>query len=101
MKFRKKPVVIDAFQMTVGDLKMVGYGVRGIDWPEWLVSAFIKNANERGSIFADRKKPGLCIKVSTLEGDHIVSPNDWIIRGYDTESISCTEDELVKYYRDA
>jgi len=87
-KFRKKPVVIDAFQLT---------HIRTIDcrdWPAWLTEAWEKDDDEVGSL-AWRPQPvtrSLAQSIKTLEGDMVISPNDWIIKGVQGELYPCKPD---------
>lgn len=76
MKYRKKPVVIEAFQYD-GDFKNQNeeYYV-----PQWAVEAY-----ENGTLFFD----GPTLKVKTLEGDMIANVNDYIIRGVKGELYPC------------
>lgn len=72
MKFRKKPVVIEAFQYK----KDVSF----IDIPKWLTEAIIggevKLTNEESY-------------VDTLEGRMTVSEDDYIIKGVEGELYPC------------
>ena len=71
MKFRKKPVVIEATQWFK-------YGDH---------SAVEKHDREEG--FG---------KVYTLEGEHIVTPGDWIITGVKGEHYPCKPDIFEMTY---
>lgn len=95
MNFRKKPVVIEAFQMTEGR--------RGdnIDWPNWLNVAWNKNHDEPGAVFPKNYPDSdgtdeLCI--FTLEGVHLVQFGDWIIRGVKGELYPCKPDIFEATY---
>jgi hypothetical protein len=81
VKFRKKPVVIDAVQWTganvdevLGLTLAVGSVRRG-------------SGNERNSIFID-----------TLEGTMRADPLDWIIRGVKGELYPCKPDIFTATY---
>lgn len=72
MKFRKKPVVIDALQWTGANVDEIlafilpkGSARRGL-------------GEERNSIFID-----------TMEGTMRADPNDWIIKGVKAEFYPC------------
>lgn len=86
MKYRKKPVVIEAFQYD-GDLQGSNskYCV-----PDWAVKAFkegrmyYKNAGE--------------LFVKTLEGDMRVSVDDYVIKGVNGEIYPCKPDIFEKTY---
>jgi hypothetical protein len=89
MKFRKKPVVIEAVQFN---------GTRNWDEaPEWLIEATKKAPNEVGSLTVGE---GLA-SIFTLEGVHAASPGDWIIRGVNGELYPCKPDIFEKTYEAA
>jgi hypothetical protein len=74
--FKKKPVVIEAFQMTRERR------ADNADWPRWLGEAWNRNEGEPGRLFPTIKEDCTStLSISTLEGDHIVSWGDWIILG--------------------
>ena len=82
-KYRKKPVVIDAYQWTG---KTIGDAItfqKKYDLPWW-------NMGTRNGI------TGIIIK--TLEGDHIAQKDDWIIRGVHGEYYPCKPDIFEKTY---
>lgn len=74
MIYRKKPIVIEAFQY-IGNL----YNV-----PQWAVEAFEKNVLFYG-IDGDRDE----LHIMTLEGIHHVSVGDYVIRGVAGELYPC------------
>lgn len=80
MKFRKKPVVIEAWQLPLLDAETV---------------QFDENHN---IIF---KRDGQMIVeaiISTLEGTMTASPGDWIIRGVKGELYPCKPDIFAATY---
>ena len=79
MKYRKKPVIIDAYQWT---------GVALNHWPDWLKEAFKQNK------FFTYPQP----TVSTLEGDMHVRETDWIIKGVADELYPCRNDIFLATY---
>ena len=88
MKYRKKPVVIEAVQYT-----------RRFDWPEWFhdaVSGDIIRTYNTGK-FQDPTAPCFAV-IATLEGDMTVSENDWIIRGVKGEHYPCKPDIFEMTY---
>lgn len=92
-KFRKKPVVIEAFQMTEARRHD-----RSED-PDWLQEAFKKGESfipDKGAIWPASPTGNLLI--STLEGDMEVSTNDWIIRGVQGELYPCKPDIFKATY---
>ena len=81
-KFRKKPIVIEAFQMT----KERRWDNQ--DWPEWLNEAGNLEPGEVGCFWCGKPEHEK-LYISTLEGDHVVSYGDYIIRGVQGELCPC------------
>lgn len=77
MKYRKKPVVIEAVQ-HFNDM-----GTRTAVIPVWLTEACMN-----GTVFAR----GEDTFIKTLEGEHRVSDGDFIIRGVKGELYPCKPD---------
>ena len=78
-KFRKKPVIIDAWQLPTD-------GGTPTDSPEW-----IKEAWQQGKLVA-REGGGIIVKTledGNDEAKHVASPGDWIIRGVEGELYPC------------
>lgn len=82
-QFRKKPVVIEAFQ-HFSDL-----GTRIAEFPHWLIIAC-----GDGTIYVKQGET----YIKTLEGDHHVSEGDWIIRGVKGELYPCKPDIFAATY---
>jgi hypothetical protein len=80
-KFRKKPVVIEAWQNT-------GANVGG--QPQWFIAAW-----NSGVIKA---APGGALIITTLEGDHRADVGDWIIQGVKGELYPCKPDIFERTY---
>ena len=95
-KFRKKPVVIEAFQMTKERR------ASNADWPDWLHEAWQKDHEETGSLYpADLGKADTsALSIRTLGGDHLVSWGDWIIRGAKGELYACKDDIFKLTYEE-
>lgn len=90
MKYKKKPVVIEAFQYD-GDLK----GSDGRYYvPDWAVTAFECNVMHYGEF---EGYPGELF-IDTLEGTRHVSVGDYIIRGVNSELYPCKPDIFEKTY---
>lgn len=80
MKFRKKPVVVEATQwFKMGDHPAV------TNFPDWIVSS---TPEGRGW-------------VETLEGGHVVTPGDWIITGVQGGHYPCKPDVFEQTYEPA
>jgi len=75
MKFRKKPVVIDATQ--------------------WFKMGDHPNVEPFFSFDPENKNYGW---IKTLEGGHIVTPGDWIITGVQGEHYPCKPDIFEMTY---
>ena len=82
MKYRKKPVVVEAFQMTRTRLKDRS------EWPEWLNQAWDE------SVFWYSWRLD-CIRLKTLKGDLIVKWDSWIILDDRDELYPC-DDEIFR-----
>ena len=82
--YRKKPVVIEARQMTNFNQKEIA---------EWATGAEIIPASMC-------LRPG-SIRIPTLEGDHTAAPGDWIIKGVKGEFYPCKNDIFEMTYEKA
>ena len=93
MKYRKKPVVIEAFQYD-GDLK----GTDGKYYvPDWAVKAFESGVMHYGQPDRNEQAP-YELFINTLEGTHHVSVDDYIIQGVNGELYPCKPDIFEKTY---
>lgn len=97
MKFRKKPVVIEAIQLPQNCFQSENMGAMvnaTIDFEEALAEFApddFRNWKWRGG-----KQPGVVIP--TLEGEHLASPGDWIIKGVKGEFYPCKPDIFAATY---
>lgn len=82
MKFRNKPVVVEAFQYQEQDFCF---------WPQW--------ASDTGRFFKDYKADKLvgCF-IKTPEGTLAVNVGDWIIKGIKGEVYLCKPDIFESTY---
>lgn len=80
MKFRKKPVVIDAILWTGENVNEI------MDFMSW------RNAMH---------DVGTGLVIRTLEGSHHASPGDWIIKGVKGEFYPCKPDIFDATYEAA
>lgn len=77
MKFRKKPVAIDAFRLGVDNM------------PDWFNELRIKNVVVTGNVDGRyRGGPDYAV-IDTLEGQMRAENGDWIIRGIAGEVYPC------------
>ncbi len=82
-KFKKKPVVVEAFQMT----KERRWN--NLEWPNWLHKAWNKEPSE-GALWIDDKCPNReKLVCGTLEGVHHITFGDYIIQGVKGEIYPC------------
>lgn len=86
MKFRKKPVVIDAVQFDGENRREV-------------LSFVYPDLSEDALRGAEIMK--LPVVISTLEGDMTASPGDWIIKGVKGEFYPCKPDVFTATYEPA
>lgn len=89
MKYRKKPVVIDAWQFTKA-------GEDVSKWPDWIREYRYKDGFIVISRDDDEKVAGLSIP--TLEGRMTASIGDWIIKGVKDEVYPCKPDVFEATY---
>ena len=96
LKFRKRPVVIEAVQVTAADWNGKTFdGLPFSEHTDWIADAWITGAisilDERGTDYARWV-------IRTLEdgpngeAKHIADPGDWIIRGISGELYPCKPD---------
>lgn len=89
MKYRKKPVVIEAFQMT----KERRWN--NVDWPTWLNVAWNAKPSEGAMWCEDGGEQLYC---GTLEGVHEITFGDYIIQGVAGEIYPCKPDIFKATY---
>ncbi len=99
-KWRKKPIVIEAFQMTEERRW------DNSEWPNWLHKAWQKDPGE-GSVWINPDAPIAKDRESadelvcgTLEGVHNISFGDYIIKGIKGEIYPCKPDIFEKTYEE-
>jgi len=93
-KFRKKPVVIEAFQFD-GDLVFAS--------GEYYIPYWAVNALREGIIFfdsMDSDSPPCELFIKTLEGKMHVSLGDWVIQGVRGELYPCKPDIFEATYEE-
>lgn len=101
-RYRKKPVEVEAFQMT-RERRW-----DNSEWPEWLNKAWNKAPSTMGAAWPgingipgvpNMKEDWICL--GTLEGVHIVDWDDWIIQGIKGELYPCKPDIFEMTYEPA
>ena len=78
MKYRKKPIVIEAWQW-------LGSGFQA-DAPSWVLDYKSANGDQV------RLRQDGTLTIPTLEGDHTANIGDWIIQGVKGEVYPCKPD---------
>ena len=86
MRFRKKPVVIDAFQVG-----------RSVPWPDWFHDAVTRNDVITSGMGKYTTGRTYC-QINTLEGVMRGNEGDWIIRGVTGELYPCKPDVFAATY---
>jgi hypothetical protein len=89
MKFRKKPVVIEAFQWS---------GTHFNGAARWLLEAITSNETGYEPAVGEIRHVGDQLRIGTLEGPMLASPGDWIIRGIKGELYACKPDVFALTY---
>jgi hypothetical protein len=98
LQYRKKPVVIEAFQMTRERRN------DNSDWPAWLNDAWKGEPNKPGTVQRTMpfdENPTDELEIMTLEGIHRVNWGDWIIRGVQGELYPCKPEIFAATYEPA
>lgn len=94
MKFRKKPVVIEAVQYHLQEF--ADNPLTFDEVPNWL-----GNAIGDGTIRPEfRSEDYWYLIIKTLEGDMTVTPGDWIIQGVKGEIYPCKPDIFEATYEE-
>ena len=88
MKYRKKPVIIDAIQFDGLNLEEIKLFVG-----DNIIYDIIDTAWQVG-----KGRPHILMKIKTLEGDMNVSEMDYIIKGVNGEFYPCKPDIFEKTY---
>ncbi len=94
--FRKKPVVIEAVQLTWKTWDEVCEFLGGVISPEnpaRSVETFSDACSEVG--------PYIELTIPTLEGNHVARHGDWIIKGVKGEFYPCKPDIFTSTYEAA
>ncbi len=97
-KYRKKPVVIEAFQMTLERRW------DNSEWPMWLHEAWEAGPGKNGlwihpdAPIADGHESAAELLCGTLEGPYRITWDDWIIQGVAGEIYPCKPDIFDQTY---
>lgn len=89
-RYRKKPVVVQAYQIGPSDTDRIRMSSPAPEWPGWF-----KDAVVGGVIFYDSDG----IRIKTLEGtSYGTTPGYWIIRGVEAELWPVADSVFRKTY---
>lgn len=94
-KYRKRPITVEAFQMTKERRKS------NADWPLWLMKAWNKDQYEVGSVFPSEfpnSDGNDRLMIYTLEGKHLVNWDAYIIQGIKGELYACAQNIFEETY---
>lgn len=98
MKYRKKPVIIDALQWTgTNHREMFDFLTNGNCPDEYMTTAFPVIAD---NFYIDTWKVPGGLVIKTLEGEHLASIGDYIIRGVHGEFYPCKPDIFKETYEE-
>lgn len=87
MKYRKKPVVVEAFQLNA----------RGLVGEDWFWDAVTNNDVITHDFGKYHENPAWC-EIKTLEGTMIAHTGDYIIKGVNGELYPCKPDIFEQTY---
>lgn len=85
-QYRKKPVVIEAFEWTGGPDQL--------EDPVWIVEGIKSGVVS----FQKNDISGVRMMIETLEGTMVAMPGEWIIRGVKGELYPCKPDIFAATY---
>jgi len=88
MKYRKKPVVIEAIRWDGLNLEEI----------KEFVGKDLQYDISDAAYQAGQGRPHVDMKIHTLEGDHVCSKGDFIIKGVHGEFYPCKPDIFEKTY---
>ena len=95
MKYRKKPVIIDAMQLFQCDFDFV---YKNEVQKDSTIHGFYHHVM-RAKIWLIRSRNGMVVaSIDTLEGRHRFTDGDWLIRGVKGEYYFCKPDIFEETY---
>jgi len=105
VKFRKKPVIIEAVQWNVPKDGKVYLARECTDHPMVRPTDYMEVFNMLGTSGCSTSEPYWSWEVlgviDTLEGKHVVTPGDWVIKGVSGEFYPCKPDIFAATYEAA
>lgn len=97
MKFRKKPVVIEAMQFIVTGYTEHKFGNR-YEFNDIEIARFMQDAIHVITVPNGNAQGETYIEIPTLEGVMKAGLGDWIIKGINGEFYPCKNDIFLKTY---
>lgn len=88
-KFRKKPVVIEAWQLALDNIEQVS---------DWTMAGIVASGERNTDVSATLAGPDAHMDINTLEGVMRADIGDWIIRGIKGEFYPCKPDIFAATY---
>jgi hypothetical protein len=87
--FQKLPVTIEAREHTGDSIS----AAKIVDW--------VTDCGHKASWCLDENSGSLCgmLTIETLEGTHLVSPGDWVIKGVRGEFYPCKPEIFAEIYK--
>ena len=105
MKFRKKPIIIEAVQWNIPKGGKVSLARECADHHMVRSTDYMEVFNMLGTSGRSTSEPYWSWEVmgviDTLEGKHIVTPGDWIIKGVSGEFYPCKPNIFAATYEAA
>ncbi len=91
MKFRKKPVVIEAMQFRRDDTAndILAWANKGL------------GGDDKANVECSADESGSTMRIHTLEGTMVANDGDWIIKGVKGEFYPCKPDIFAATYDQA
>ena len=96
MKYRKKPIIVSAFQMDKDTYEHLINGYLSSKLPCWFKIAWGKPVKETNSVTYWEEEHRLTVE--TLEGELLISVDDFVIKGIKGELYPCKPDIFKKSY---
>lgn len=99
MKYRKKPVVIEAIQFVVTKEIPCKYGVHK-ETNSMEIAKIMNRITHVKTIPNGEKRGRICIEIETLEGAMLADIGDYIIKGVKGEFYPCKPDIFKATYEE-
>lgn len=88
--YQKKPEIVDAWQWM--------YSTAQEETPDWATNALWQWPKTNGLSFEPQAETGPRIVIAAWNGDVVVLPGDWLIRGENGDLSACEADRFLAEY---